>query len=138
MVRFETKLLNNAVREWESHYINYRALKKAIYAADADVATPDLFATPRHRGATGLSPQHTDAGGDAGANDTTPLLDPGHKSDSSLSDSPSSNSAVVPGGKIPSRPPNEARLNASPSAEAAAALPAATKKFNPAHRKRRQ
>jgi hypothetical protein len=60
MVRFETKLRNNAIKEWIPFYLDYRLLKKILYSEDATApkaSTPALFSSPRfHSGVSNYKP----------------------------------------------------------------------------------
>ena len=54
MVRFETKLHNNAIKEWIPFYVDYRQLKKLLYQENTPATTPlqpfdTVFSSPRWR-----------------------------------------------------------------------------------------
>ena len=116
MVRFETKLHNNAIKEWIPFYVDYRQLKKLLYQENTPATTPSqpldtVFSSPRwrdinaaasgYRSTSVLDPTNApllnvgsshggEAGGEAGggSNDSN---------DSSGSDSPHNSMAILPG-----------------------------------------
>ena len=59
MVRFEDKLHQNAVRDWASHYIDYRRLKQILLADTSG----ENKTSPIHSSLTTFSPLRLDQGG---------------------------------------------------------------------------
>ena len=106
MVRFETKLLNNAVKEWTPFYVDYRKLKRLLYSEDAassatSPSTESLFASPRFRDKRYGGGGDGEVSGVAASSkhsDRAPLIARA-TADSSSSDSPpsSSSSSILPG-----------------------------------------
>ena len=113
MVRFEDKLLSNAVAEWGPFYVDYRALKKLLYTKGATLETSrsphNVLLSPRLRPSSSKSRQTTDisdvrraarSARTFEAESLVPLIDsPGQGSDGGDSDPSENMSAVCPAGK---------------------------------------